>query len=636
MRDTQSTSPRRRPIAPWVAGSATLGLLVSLLAWVPTTSAQEAQTHTVTPDADSYVRQDRPTKNFGSGTKLRVAGSPTTRSYLRFELPDIGSDHIDSAILRLRSTTTTSDGGSVESVTDDTWQEQGLTWNNAPAAATGPVAPIGATKQGQWVQVDVTSLIGQDRLPSLRISSAAATAAVYISREGSSSLRPQLVVTTSPPADITKPTTAITSPADGSEVSGVVAVSVDASDNAVVDRVEVSLDGASIGEDRSPPYVVSFQSGGVPNGSHVLTAVAVDPSGNVGLSPSVSIVVNNAPDQEPPSRPTGLVAQAMSDSKVDLSWLPATDNVGVYSYSVLRDGVAVGTSATTGYSDVMLAPETTYEYSVTAVDGAGNYSDASEVVPVTTNAVTNSFVFAAAGDHGDGAMTSASLAALDASSAEFYLALGDMDYNQVDADATWCQFVKDRLPTKGAQFPFELVSGNHEQDGASDSYILNLTDCLPDQLNSTVAPGSVFGAEYYFDYPATDPLMRVVMLPANLTVQGSKYLYAAGSPHRDWLVSAIAQARVDGIPWITVGTHYQCLTTGNLRGCTMTKPLWNLLVDQGVDLVLNGHEHNYQRSKQLALNPSTCPVITPNEYTSGCIVDNEATASTRKASELST
>ena len=45
--------------------------------------------------------------------------------------------------------------------------------------------------------------------------------------------------------------------------------------------------------------------------------------------------------------------------------------------------------------------------------------------------------------------------------------------------------VKERLPTLGPMFPFQLVAGNHEEQGGSDGYIMNHAACLPDRLNST-------------------------------------------------------------------------------------------------------------------------------------------------------
>lgn len=88
-----------------------------------------------------------------------------------------------------------------------------------------------------------------------------------------------------------------------------------------------------------------------------------------------------------------------------------------------------------------------------------------------------------------------SVAALDRSAAEFFLALKDMDYDAVNPDTTWCQYVIDHLPRRGPAFPFELVSGNHEEQGTADGYILNHTACLPDRLGAVTGLGSMYGAE---------------------------------------------------------------------------------------------------------------------------------------------
>ena len=54
--------------------------------------------------------------------------------------------------------------------------------------------------------------------------------------------------------------------------------------------------------------------------------------------------------------------------------------------------------------------------------------------------------------------------------------------------------------------------------------------------------------------------------------------------------------------------HYPCLSAGQY-GCVEGSALMNLLVNEKVDLVLHGHEHTYQRGKQLATDPTTCPSI---------------------------
>jgi calcineurin-like phosphoesterase family protein len=227
------------------------------------------------------------------------------------------------------------------------------------------------------------------------------------------------------------------------------------------------------------------------------------------------------------------------------------------------------------------------------------------------------FAFGAAGDHGANSATASSLSVLNRSGVKFYLALGDLDYGEVSSPAAWCSFVKSRLPRLGSAFPFQLVSGNHE-----NSVIQRHAACLPDRLGSRLSPTKQYAAEYFFDYPARSPLMRVVMISPNLKINGVKYSYPASSERYRWVASVIDAARTARIRWIVVGMHKNCISAGG-HACTIGADLMNLFVAKKVDLVLAGHVHNYQRSKQLALRPA-CGRVPVDSYDADCVVDNGA------------
>jgi hypothetical protein len=99
-----------------------------------------------------------------------------------------------------------------------------------------------------------------------------------------------------------------------------------------------------------------------------------------------------AQDTTPPSVPAGLAGSATSSNSVDLSWSASTDNVGVVGYDVKRDGpggqviTPIGTQTT--FTDTSVSPASTYTYAVRARDLAGNPSDWSSSVDVTTPAVS--------------------------------------------------------------------------------------------------------------------------------------------------------------------------------------------------------------------------------------------------------
>jgi thrombospondin type 3 repeat protein/calcineurin-like phosphoesterase family protein len=229
----------------------------------------------------------------------------------------------------------------------------------------------------------------------------------------------------------------------------------------------------------------------------------------------------------------------------------------------------------------------------------------------------STFTFAAAGDHAASG-GNASLANLNQSSVAFYLALGDLDYDQTPSDEAWCAYIKARLPSLGPDFPFELIVGNHEDQDGQNGYVLNHAACLPDRLGST----GTYAVQYYFDYPASSPLIRVIMIPPDMRVENVSYDYTPGSPPYAWLSSAIDDARTRGIPWVAVGMHKVCITTG-AKGCEIGTDLMNLLVSKRVDLVLQGHDHNYQRGKQLALNGG-CPAVPAASFDADCVVDSGA------------
>jgi hypothetical protein len=101
----------------------------------------------------------------------------------------------------------------------------------------------------------------------------------------------------------------------------------------------------------------------------------------------------------PPTAPSGLAATPAGETAIDLSWTASTDNVGVAGYRIYRNGIQVATTTGTSYADTGLAAATTYSYSVTAYDEAGNDSPASDTVTATTAAATGTtLTFTPSGD----------------------------------------------------------------------------------------------------------------------------------------------------------------------------------------------------------------------------------------------
>ena len=95
--------------------------------------------------------------------------------------------------------------------------------------------------------------------------------------------------------DTTPPTVAISSPASNAQVSQIVNVTANASDNIGVAGVQFLVDGVNSGvEDAAPPYALAWDTRTVSNGAHTLTARARDAAGNSTLSAPVPVNVANA------------------------------------------------------------------------------------------------------------------------------------------------------------------------------------------------------------------------------------------------------------------------------------------------------------------------------------------------------
>jgi chitodextrinase len=115
---------------------------------------------------------------------------------------------------------------------------------------------------------------------------------------------------------------------------------------------------------------------------------AYDSSWNASAQSSAVSATTKAPtDTQPPSIPTNLAATVVSSSQIDLSWSPATDNVGVTGYRVYRDGALVASPSGTSVSITGLSASTTYSFTVSAIDAASNASALSAPLSARTSAL---------------------------------------------------------------------------------------------------------------------------------------------------------------------------------------------------------------------------------------------------------
>lgn len=271
---------------------------------------------TLSPVADTYAQNgDQTNTNFGSAVTLGVKSSGTSQAreaFLRFDLAAARGTLQDATLRLVPSSLDSPIYHALALVTDNSWTESGLTWNNKPPSdpeftrwlVTAVDAPVTAT---------LTALVQPAQVAggkiSLRISSTATPLPTnsfvsYRSREnGTVASRPQLNL------GLIRfpPTVQLTSAADGSllDAPATVTLAATAADaDGAVTAVEFYQGATRVGQTFAPPHVLTLP--GLAAGSYSITAVATDQSGLMATSAPVTCTVFNP---EPIGRGTGLFGE---------------------------------------------------------------------------------------------------------------------------------------------------------------------------------------------------------------------------------------------------------------------------------------------------------------------------------------
>jgi calcineurin-like phosphoesterase family protein len=151
-------------------------------------------TFTFAPEADAYVDESNPTTIRGTGITIRVDGSPIVRSYIRFNIEGL-SGTVTRVTLRIFANSKSS-GYTVSSVSDNTWSETTLNYNNAPPFGN-MLGSSTAFNAAEWTTVDLTGLVNGNGVISLALNTSSSTAISLASRESGVNA-PQLIIEISP------------------------------------------------------------------------------------------------------------------------------------------------------------------------------------------------------------------------------------------------------------------------------------------------------------------------------------------------------------------------------------------------------------------------------------------------------
>ncbi|MGX5819498.1 CBM96 family carbohydrate-binding protein [Chitinophaga lutea] len=267
-------------------------------------------------------------------TKVSPAGqlNNARETYLQFDLSSITSP-LASVVLKVYGkvdlTTVPSVAVAAFPVSNTTWTENTLTWNNKPAAGATALATVTVSNAAYaYYDFDVTAYVqaekaaGRNKVSFALKSQVAHDPRIFWNSSEAGSNPPLLSIITDAGGNVA-PTASITSPANGANFTAPasIAISATASDaDGSITKVEFFSGGSKIGEDLDAPY--SFTWTNVPAGSYSLTVVATDDDLATGTSAAVSVSVSPAAGCDPvtASGDDGNVAANVLDNDLNTRW----------------------------------------------------------------------------------------------------------------------------------------------------------------------------------------------------------------------------------------------------------------------------------------------------------------------------
>jgi hypothetical protein len=185
----------------------------------------------------------------------------------------------------------------------------------------------------------------------------------------------------------TAPTVSVTSPAAGQTVSGTIAYSASATDDAGVSRVDFFIDALALPSDSTSPYGGSLDTRTLANGTHTLRAVAYDGQ-SLSMASQVSINVQNAASTTPDTTAPSISLTSPADgavlarkTSVYMS-ASASDNVGVAAVEFIVNGQLACRLTASPYACSWFSggrPQPSYTITGTAIDAAGNRASSTHV-----------------------------------------------------------------------------------------------------------------------------------------------------------------------------------------------------------------------------------------------------------------
>jgi chitodextrinase len=340
-------------------------------------------------------------------------------------------------------------------------------------------------------------------------------------------------------------------------------------DNVAVTGYNVYNGSTLVGTTTSTTYTAGSLACGT---SYTFGVAAKDAAGNVSSKTTVTASTSPCPssDTTAPTAPTGLAVTAATATGITLWWTASLDNVAVTGYDVYVNGAKVGSTAATQFTFGSLTCGTSYTLGVQAFDAAGNRSSISTIPGSTA---------ACGGTTSDPVVTAA----------------GDICGSPTDCAPTET-LLESINPTRVL-----TLGDNAYPDGSSSDYASNYDPNWGKQLAKTnPAPGNhdyhTSGAAGYFGYfgsRAPAEYYSFNLGTWHLISLNGEIDHSAGSAQESWLKNDLAghPGQCTLAYW-----HEPRFSSGSVHGSDSSfDPFWRDLYSAGADIVLNGHDHEYER-----------------------------------------
>ena len=306
---------------------------------------------------------------------------------------------------------------------------------------------------------------------------------------------------------------------------------------------------------------------------------------NTTTTTTTTITTTRTSSVPPSQPPVSVHLSTEGDPSVTVSvvWKTGgTTNSSIVEYGTSAEygSQAVGSSYTySGSAGVLhrvkidgLTPGTTYHYRVGDPVGGWSVDHTFQTAPVDRR----NFTFTAIADQGTTKNSIKNVELASALKSSFTLPVGDLSYS-TGSQGTWDKWFKIIEPIASNALYLPTI-GNHEVDA-------NVGGNLSLYLNQFVLPGNE--QWYSFEWGNT----HFVSLYVSPYADGKAAQYT-------WLAQDLeAASNNPRINWIIVYLHFPPYSSGRYPNLLLLRSnLTPILDSYHVDLVLTGHDHNYQRT----------------------------------------